>query len=77
MPYCKRILVVVGEGKERMPMLEFLFMSMQLKTAIQHLSISLNIIGYMTAIGRYLFPFFLLQIAMRYSVIFGFCCIYP
>lgn len=155
MPYCKRILVVVGEGKERMPMLvvllgifmatsifvctapyrgnmllrrhightassgeghflldlsrkrskkffslsgmciclvlefcgilffavkkdgcpremlEFLFMSMQLKTAIQHLSIPLNIIGYMTAIGRYLFPFFLLQIAMRYSVIFG------
>lgn len=60
-----------GEGKERMPMLEFLFISMQLKTAIQHLSIPLNIIGYMTVIGRYLFPFFLLQIAIRYSVIFG------
>lgn len=50
-------------------MLEFLFVSMELKTKIQYLVIPLNVIGYMIALGRYLFPLFLLQIAMRYSMI--------
>lgn len=48
---------------------EFLFMSMKLETVIRHWVIPLDVIGYLTALGRYLFPFFLLQIAMRYSMI--------
>ncbi len=50
-------------------MLEFLFVSMEIKTKIQYLVIPLDFIGYIIALGRYLFPFFLLQMAMRYSMI--------
>lgn len=49
--------------------MELLFLSMKLKNAIQHLSVSLDVIGYMAALGRYLFPCFLLQIAFNYSMI--------
>lgn len=50
-------------------MLEFLFVSMDLKTKIQYLVIPLGLIGYIIALGRYLFPYFLLQMAMHYSML--------
>lgn len=67
--FCGIIIFVAKKGGYSREMLEFLFVSMELKTTIQYLVIPLNVIGYLIALGRYLFPFFLLQIAMRYSMI--------
>ena len=67
--FCGILIFVAKKGGYSREMLEFLFVSMKLKTSIQYLVIPLNLIGYMIALGRYLFPFFLLQIAMRYSMI--------
>lgn len=47
----------------------FLFMSAGLKVWLQYLYITLDQLGYIIAIGRYLFPTFLLFIAMNYSMI--------
>lgn len=67
--FCGILIFVAKKGGYSREMLEFLFVSIELKTTIQYLVIPLNVIGYMIALGRYLFPFFLLQIAMRYSMI--------
>lgn len=67
--FCGILIFAAKKGGYSREMLEFLFVSMKLKTSIQYLVIPLNLIGYMIALGRYLFPFFLLQIAMRYSMI--------
>ena len=63
------LIFVAKKGGYSRQILEFLFVSMELKTKIQYLVIPLDLIGYMIALGRYLFPFFLLQMAMRYSMI--------
>ena len=67
--FCGIIIFVAKKGGYSREMLEFPFVPMELKTTIQYLVIPLNVIGYLIALGRYLFPFFLLQIAMRYSMI--------
>ncbi len=63
------LIFAAKKGGYSRQILEFLFVSMELKTKIQYLVIPLDLIGYMIALGRYLFPFFLLQMAMRYSMI--------
>ncbi|OLN30794.1 sensor histidine kinase [Desulfosporosinus metallidurans] len=47
----------------------FLFMSPVIKIWLQYLNITLDKLGYLIALGRYLFPTFLLFIAMNYSMI--------
>jgi Signal transduction histidine kinase len=47
----------------------FLFMSPDIKIWLQYLNITLDKLGYLIALGRYLFPTFLLFIAMNYSMI--------
>mgnify|MGYP001118276839 CR=1 FL=1 len=47
----------------------FLFLSPNIKAWIQYLIITLNNLGYLIAVGRYLFPTFLLLIAINYSMI--------
>lgn len=63
------LIFVAKKGGYSPQMLEFLFVSMKLKTEIQYFVISLDCIGYTIALGRYLFPFFLLQMAMHYSML--------
>lgn len=63
------LIFVAKKGGYSKQMLEFLFVSMKLKTEIQYLVIPLDCIGYIIALGRYLFPFFLMQMAMHYSMI--------
>lgn len=67
--FCGILIFVAKRGDYSREMMEFLFLSMELKTTVQYLIIPLDVIGYMIALGRYLFPFFLLQMAMRYSMI--------
>jgi hypothetical protein len=47
----------------------FLFLSPKLKNWIQYMVITLDKLGYLIAVGRYLFPSFLLLIAVNYSMI--------
>ena len=47
----------------------FLFLSPAIKIKIQYMVITLDKLGYLIAVGRFLFPAFLLMIAINYSVI--------
>lgn len=47
----------------------FLFLSPKIKSQIQYMVITLDKLGYLIAIGRYLFPTFLLLISINYSMI--------
>ena len=45
------------------------YFNSDIKTSIQYFLITLDHLGYLVAIGRYLFPLFLLLLAMHYSMI--------
>ncbi len=47
----------------------FFFLNYEVKTKIQYMFILLDQLGYLMAIGRYLFPMFLMLLAIRYSMI--------
>lgn len=47
----------------------FLFLSIRIQTKIQYMIITLDKLGYLIAIGRYLFPLFLLLVSIKYSTI--------
>src|SRR5690625_2080053 len=47
----------------------YLYFNTDIKTTIQYLLITLDSLGYIVAIGRYLFPLFLLLLAVHYSMI--------
>ncbi len=65
------LIFAAKKGGYSREMLEFLFVSMELKGKIQYLVIPLNLIGYMIALGRYLFPFFLLPSSDRCYIKFS------
>ncbi len=48
---------------------EFFFLSLDIKVKIQYLLILLDQLGYIVAVGRYLFPLFLLLLALNYSML--------
>lgn len=48
---------------------EFFFLNGAIKTKIQYMLITLDQLGYIIALGRYLFPLFLLLLALKYSMI--------
>lgn len=47
----------------------FFFVNMAIKVKVQYLLITLDQLGMVIAIGRYLFPFFILLLALHYSMI--------
>jgi signal transduction histidine kinase len=47
----------------------FLFLSVRIQDYIQYMIITLDRLGYMIAVGRYLFPLFLLLISLKYSTV--------
>ncbi|MBO1004376.1 sensor histidine kinase [Pseudogracilibacillus auburnensis] len=47
----------------------FFYFNLEIKTSIQYFLITLDHLGYLVAIGRYLFPLFLLLLAIHYSMI--------
>lgn len=48
---------------------QFFFITMEIKTKIQYMLILLDQLGYVVAIGRYLFPLFLMLLALNYSMV--------
>ena len=63
--FCGILIFVAKKGGYSREMLEFLFVSMELKTKIQYLVIPLNVIGYMIALAA-------LPFADRYAVFYDF-----
>ncbi len=48
---------------------QFFYISIAMKTKIQYMLILIDQLGYVIAIGRYLFPLFLLLVALNYSML--------
>lgn len=63
------LIYIAKKGGISRELLEFFFLSLKIKTQIQYLLITLDLLGTIIAIGRYLFPLFLLLLAIKYSMI--------
>lgn len=63
------LIFIAKKGGFSQEVLRFLFFSLEIKNRVQYLFITLNRIGYLIAIGRHLFPLFLLQFALGYTMI--------
>ena len=62
------LIFIAKKGGYTQDILRFLFFSLELKSRVQYMYVTLGQIGYMIAIGRYLFPLFLLETALSYSM---------
>lgn len=68
---CGVMLFIAKKGGIAQEVLNFLYFSMEIFRKMQYCLITLSQLGYLIAIGRTLFPFFLLRIAMNYSMLPG------
>lgn len=63
------LIFIAKKGGYSKSIINFLFFSQALRNKLQYLFITLDTLGYIIAIGRYLFPLFLMEIALQYSMI--------
>ena len=63
------MLFIAKKGGISQEVVQFLYFSKTVQNQMQYFLITLNQLGYMIAIGRILFPLFLLEIALQYSMI--------
>ena len=63
------LIFIAKKGGYSRNIISFLFFSQTLRIKLQYLFITLDTLGYIIAIGRYLFPLFLLESALQYSMI--------
>ena len=63
------LIFIAKKGGYSKDILRFLFFSTRLKMKAQYLYITLDALGYMIGVGRYLFPVFLLELALHYSML--------
>ena len=63
------MLFIAKKGGVSQEVVQFLYFSKTVQNQMQYFLITLNQLGYMIAIGRILFPLFLLEIALQYSMI--------
>ncbi|MDF2820246.1 MAG: hypothetical protein K0R15_687 [Clostridiales bacterium] len=63
------LIYIAKKGGISRELQEFLFLSLKIKTYIQYLLITLDKLGLIIAVGRYLFPAFLILLALKYSMI--------
>lgn len=68
---CGVMLFIAKKGGIAQEVLSFLYFSMDIYRRMQYFLITLSQLGYLIAIGRTLFPFFLLRMAMNYSMLPG------
>lgn len=66
---CGILIFIAKKGGYTQDILRFLYFSLDLKNRVQYLYITLGQMGYMIAVGRYLFPLFLMEIALQYSML--------
>lgn len=63
------LIFIAKKGGFSQDIIRFLFFSLSLKNTIQYLYITLGQMGYIIALGRYLFPLFLLESSLQYSTL--------
>ena len=63
------LIFIAKKGGYSRSIIHFLFFSQALRNKLQYLFITLDALGYVIAVGRYLFPLFLLESALQYSMI--------
>lgn len=63
------LLYISKKGGISRELQNFFFFSTEIKTKLQYFLITLDGLGYMIALGRYLFPMFLLLLAFQYTMI--------
>lgn len=66
---CGIMIFIAKKGGISGEVIQFFFFSKEVKNQIQYLMITLNQMGYLVAVGRTLFPFFLIELAISYSMI--------
>ncbi len=66
---CGVMIFIAKKGGISQEVLKFFYFSRAIQTRIQFFLITLNQLGYLIAIGRTLFPFFLIELAMEYSMV--------
>ena len=59
------LIFIAKKGGYSKNIISFLFFSQTLRIKLQYLFITLDTLGYIIAIGRYLFPLFLLESALQ------------
>lgn len=69
MEICGVMIFIAKKGGISQEVLQFLYFSKTIQTKIQYFLITLNQLGYLIALGRTLFPCFLITLAMNYSMI--------
>ncbi|MGN0349970.1 MAG: sensor histidine kinase [Roseburia sp.] len=63
------MIFIAKKGGISQEVVNFLYFSKHIHQKIQYFLITLNQLGYVIAVGRSLFPFFLMEIALSYSMI--------
>ena len=62
------LIFIAKKGGYSKSIINFLFFSQALRNKLQYMFITLDTLGYIIAVGRYLFPLFLVEIALQYSM---------
>lgn len=65
---CGVMIFIAKKGGISTEVLHFFYISKEIQTKIQFFLITLNQMGYLVALGRTLYPFFLIELAMSYSM---------
>lgn len=63
------MIFIAKKGGVSSEIIDFFFIRKHIKNQIQYTLITLNQMGFLIAIGRTLFPYFLIQLAMNYSMV--------
>ena len=63
------MIFIAKKGGLSHSVMDFLFLNSTVRTWVQYRFITLGQLGYIVALGRYLFPFFLLEMAFQYSML--------
>lgn len=66
---CGVMIFIAKKGGVAEDVILFLYFSKGIRSKPAYLGITLNSLGYMIALGRVLFPMFILQMSVRYSMI--------
>lgn len=66
---CGVMIFIAKKGGISKEVLGFLYFSVKIQSALEYFLITLDQLGYLIALGRTLFPFFFLGLAMNYSMI--------
>lgn len=63
------LIFIAKKGGYTREILCFLYFSLELKNRVQYMYVTLGQMGYLIAVGRYLFPLFLMEISLQYSML--------